>query len=90
MLETSTLISCTGKITRVELAHAPTPPSTATHVPIRSAAIVEASLTPSVTAILSVSLRSSWCSRMEEICLVLNLALGLRNADSRPKQRQER
>ena len=30
MSETSTLISCTGKITRAELAQIPTPPSTAT------------------------------------------------------------
>ena len=42
MSETSTLISCTGKITRAELAQAPTPPSTATHVPIPHAAVVEA------------------------------------------------
>jgi hypothetical protein len=33
MSETSTLISCTGKITRAELVQVPTPPSTATHVP---------------------------------------------------------
>ena len=42
MSETSTLISCTGKITRAELAQLPTPPSTATHVPIPHAAVVEA------------------------------------------------
>src|SRR5271169_529336 len=42
MSETSTLISCTGKITRAELAQVPTPPSTATHVPIPHAAVVEA------------------------------------------------
>ena len=42
MSGTSTLISSTGKITRSELAHLPTPPSTATHVPIPHAAIVEA------------------------------------------------
>ena len=42
MSETSTLISCTGKVTRAELAQAPTPPSTATHVPIPHAAVVEA------------------------------------------------
>ena len=42
MSETSTLISCTGKITRAELAMLRTPPSTATHVPIPHAAVVEA------------------------------------------------
>jgi hypothetical protein len=42
MSETSTLISCTGKITRSELAQIPIPPSTATHVPIPHAAVVEA------------------------------------------------
>jgi len=42
MSETSTLISCTGRITRAELAQIPTPPSTATHVPIPHAAVVEA------------------------------------------------
>jgi hypothetical protein len=42
MSETSTLISCTGKITRAELAQVPTPLSTATHVPIPHAAVVEA------------------------------------------------
>jgi hypothetical protein len=42
MSETSTLISCTGKITRAELARIPTPPSTSTHVPIPHAAAVEA------------------------------------------------
>src|SRR5271167_3784067 len=42
MSETSTLISCAGKITRSELAQVPTPPSTATHVPIPHAAVVEA------------------------------------------------
>jgi hypothetical protein len=41
MSETSTLISCTGKITRAELANLPTPPATATHVPIPHAAVVE-------------------------------------------------
>ena len=42
MLETSTLISSTGKITRAELAQIPTPPSTAIHVPIPHVAVVEA------------------------------------------------
>jgi len=42
MSETSTLISCTSKITRTELAQIPTPPSTATHLPIPHAAVVEA------------------------------------------------
>jgi hypothetical protein len=41
MSETSTLISCTGKITRVELAKLPTPPATETHIPIPHAAVVE-------------------------------------------------
>lgn len=41
MLETSTLISCTGKITRAELANLPMPPATATHIPIQHAAVVE-------------------------------------------------
>ena len=39
MSETSTLISCTGKITRAELTKLPTP--SATHVPIPHTAIVE-------------------------------------------------
>jgi len=42
MLDTSTLISCTGKITRAELAQVPTPSATATHIPIPHAAVVEA------------------------------------------------
>ena len=42
MSETSTLIPCTGTITREELAQVPTPPSTPTHVPIPHAAVVEA------------------------------------------------
>jgi len=41
MSETSTLISCTGKITRTELAKLPTPPATATHIPIPHTAVVE-------------------------------------------------
>ncbi len=40
MSETSTLISCTGKITRAELANLPAPPATATHIPIPHAAVV--------------------------------------------------
>ena len=35
-------ISCTGKITRAELAHVPTPRATASHIPIPHAAVVEA------------------------------------------------
>ena len=42
MSETSMLISCTGKITRAELAPVPTPPATASHIPIPHAAVVEA------------------------------------------------
>jgi hypothetical protein len=41
MSETSTLIPCTGKITRAELAHVPTPRATATHVPIPHLSVVE-------------------------------------------------
>jgi hypothetical protein len=41
MSETSTLISCVGKITRADLATLPTPPSTETHIPIAHAAVVE-------------------------------------------------
>ena len=41
MSETSTLISCTGKITREKLAKLPTPPATETHIPIPHAAVVE-------------------------------------------------
>jgi len=41
MSETSTLISCTGKMTRAELAKLPTPPATETHIPIPHAAVVE-------------------------------------------------
>jgi len=40
MSETSTLISCAGKITRAELATLPTPPATETHIPIAHAAVV--------------------------------------------------
>jgi hypothetical protein len=42
MSETSTLIPCTGKITRAELAQVPMPPATTTHVPIPHLAVVEA------------------------------------------------
>jgi len=41
MSETSTLISCNGKITRAELRELPTPSATATHVPIPHAAVIE-------------------------------------------------
>jgi len=41
MSETSTLISCTGKITRAELAQMPTPPATNTHIPIPHIGVVE-------------------------------------------------
>ncbi len=41
MSETSTLISCTSKITRAELAKLPTPPATTTHLPIPHTAVVE-------------------------------------------------
>ena len=41
MSQTSTLISCTGRITRAELANLPTPPATATHIPIPHSAVVE-------------------------------------------------
>ena len=41
MSEISTLIPCTGKITRAELAHIPTPHATATHLPIPHLAVVE-------------------------------------------------
>jgi hypothetical protein len=40
MSETSTLISCTGRITRAELAKLPTPPATETHIPIPHAVVV--------------------------------------------------
>jgi hypothetical protein len=41
MSETSTLISCSSKITRAELAKLPTPLATETHIPIPHAAVVE-------------------------------------------------
>lgn len=41
MSDTSTLISNNGKITRAELAKLPTPPATATHLPIPHTAVVE-------------------------------------------------
>ena len=41
MSETRTLISRTAKITRADLAKLPTPPATATHIPIPHAAVVE-------------------------------------------------
>jgi Domain of unknown function (DUF932) len=39
--ETSTLISYSGKISRAELAHIPTPPPTPTHIPIPHIEVVE-------------------------------------------------
>jgi hypothetical protein len=41
MSETSTLIACTGKITRAQLTSVPTPPATATRVPVPHLAVVE-------------------------------------------------
>jgi hypothetical protein len=41
MSETSTLISCNGKVTRAELMKVPTPPATKTHIPIPHLAVVE-------------------------------------------------
>jgi hypothetical protein len=41
MSGTSTLISCTGKINREELANLPTPPATEPHVPIPHTAVLE-------------------------------------------------
>jgi len=41
MSETSTLISYSGKISRVELAHIPTPAATPTHIPIPHIDVVE-------------------------------------------------
>jgi hypothetical protein len=41
MSETSTIISCTGRITRAELAKMPTPLATTTHIPIPHLAVVE-------------------------------------------------
>ena len=41
MSDTSTLISCNGKITRAELQELSTPPATTTHVPIPHATVVE-------------------------------------------------
>jgi hypothetical protein len=46
MSETSTLIPCTAKITRAELANVPTPPATTTHVPIPHLAVVEGLVEP--------------------------------------------
>src|SRR5271157_5913953 len=53
MSETSTLISCTGKISRAELAQVPTPPSTATHVPIPHAAVVEGLVDKSIHCVIA-------------------------------------
>lgn len=47
MSETSVLISSNGKITRVELKELPTPPATATHVPIPHSTVVD-TLVPSI------------------------------------------
>ena len=41
MSETSTLMSCSGRITRAELTKLPTPSATETHLPIPHAAVVE-------------------------------------------------
>jgi hypothetical protein len=41
MSETSTLIACTSKITRAELARVPTPAATTTNVPIPHLTVVE-------------------------------------------------
>ena len=53
MSETSTLISCTGKISRAELAQVPTRPSTATHVPIPHAAVVEGLVDKSIHCVIA-------------------------------------
>lgn len=42
MSDTSTLISSNGTITRAVLGKLPTPPATATHLPIPHTAVVEA------------------------------------------------
>ena len=41
MSETSSLIPCNGKTTRAELGNVPTPPATATHLPIPHLAVVD-------------------------------------------------
>ena len=53
MSETSMLISCTGKITRAELAELPTLPATTTHIPIPPAAVVK-------TLVENLESRSHW------------------------------
>jgi hypothetical protein len=93
MSETSTLISCTGKITREELAQIPTPPSTATHVPIPHAAVVEALVDISSHRQISVAAEEFAVSRDGmEMFGVLDLtagfegcrfAVGIRNANNK-------
>jgi hypothetical protein len=84
MSETSTLISCTGKITRAELAQIPTPPSTATHVPIPHAAVVEALVDTLSHRQISVVDEEFAVSRDGmEMFGVLDLAPASRDADSR-------
>jgi hypothetical protein len=84
MSETSTLISCTGKITRADLAQLPTPPSTATHVPIGHAAVVEVLVETLSRRRSPLLMRSLQSPKMVWRCLAsLIWPLALRDADSR-------
>jgi hypothetical protein len=93
MSETSTLISCNGKINRAELNELPMPPATATHVPIPHAAVVETLIqTLSYRRIGVVGEEFAVSSEGMEMFGVLDLetglegcrfAIGIRNANNK-------
>jgi len=92
MSETSTLISCTGKITRAELTKLPTPPATATHLPIPHTAVVETLIETPSHRHIGVGEEFAVSSDAMEMFGVLDLetsfdecrfAIGIRNANNR-------
>src|SRR5688572_33213704 len=93
MSETSTLISYGGRITRQALAEVPTPPATATHIPIPHHRVVEALVeTLSFRHIGVVQEEYALSKDGMEVFGVLDLeaqfdgcrfAIGLRNANNR-------
>jgi len=93
MSETSTLISYSGKISRAELAQIPTPPATATHIPIPHIEVVDTLVeTLSLRQIGVVAEEFAVSSDGMEMFGVLDLettfqgcrfAVGLRNAHNR-------
>ena len=93
MSEISKLISYSGKITRAELAQIPTPPATATHIPIPHLEVVESLVeTLSLRRIGVVSEEFAVSSDSMELFGVLDLetnfdgcrfAIGIRNANNK-------